>query len=342
MDIQTIDHVEFYVEDAARFASFLCTAFGFQECGRGGASIVLGQGDIRLLVTAGRTPDDPASRHVRRHGDGVGCIGLRTGGAARAFAAAVSAGADPVAAPVTSRGAVVGTVAGPGGLSYRLVERRSAGEEFLPGIAMTTPPAGGGGLEAVDHLALCVPAGQLDSTVERYRTVFGFGPIFSERVEVGDQAMDSTVVQSRSGKVTITLVTPDPAGRPGQLDDFLAAYGGPGVQHLAYRTHDIATAVSTFSARGVRFLHTPSSYYDAIAGRLGPVDLPVERLRAGNILVDRDHSGELFQIFTESIVDRRTLFFELIERHGAVTFGSNNIRALYEAKERERAGTPTG
>jgi 4-hydroxymandelate synthase len=345
MDVTTVDHVEFYAGDAEQTARHLAEAYGFRRLGQSGPglpgqrTILLGQGGIRVLVTAATDPAHPVAAHVERHGDGVARIGLRVADAAEAYAEAVSRGASPLAEPrAWGPGVVTAEVSGPGALAHRLVERR--GDAFLPGGIEPLPvaaPAGPDLLEIVDHTALCVPGGALDETVRFYTEVFGFKEIFEERVEVGDQAMDSKVVQSGSGEVTFTIVAPDPALRPGQLDDFLRANGGAGVQHLALSTRDIAGAVATFGARGVRFLKTPESYYDAIERRLGEVGLSVAALRGGNILVDRDHWGEMFQIFTESTVERRTFFFEVIERHGALTFGSNNIKALYEAKERARA-----
>ncbi|GAA4687176.1 4-hydroxyphenylpyruvate dioxygenase [Phytohabitans rumicis] len=353
MDVTTVDHVEFYVGDAEQTARFLCDAFGFRCIGQGGPStgladqrsLLLGQGHIRLLVTSGTAASHPASRYVRRHGDGVARVALRTADAAAAYAEAVGRGATPVAEPRAWRrdDAVVLTAAvgGPGGLAHTLVERRGPEGAFLPGGIELLPPepeSADDRLDIVDHAALCVPADQLVPTVRFYERVFGFRDIFQERVEVGEQAMDSTVVQSESREVTFTIVAPDPACRPGQLDDFLRANDGGGVQHLALSTADITEAVAVFGARGVRFLKTPDSYYDAIEGRLGHIGRSVGALRAGSVLVDRDHWGEMFQIFTESPFERRTFFFELIERHGAQTFGSNNIKALYEAKERSRAG----
>jgi 4-hydroxymandelate synthase len=352
MNVTTVDHVEFYVDDAQRTAEHLCSAFGFRCYGQGGPetglagqrSLLLGQGGIRLLVTSALAADHPAAAYVERHGDGVACVALRTDDAAAAFAHAVRAGARPVAQPrLWQRGdaaVLAATVSGPGAITHRLVERRSAGADFLPGgidLIAPDPERGDDLLEIIDHLALCVPAGEVDPTVHFYRDAFGLAEIFTERIEVGNQAMDSKVVQSASREVTVTIVAPDATTGAGQLDDFLGANAGAGVQHLAWSTNDIATAVRTFGGRGVRFLTTPDSYYDAIEERLGDVGVPIAALRAGKILVDRDHYGEMFQIFTESPAGRHTYFFELIERHGALTFGTNNIRALFEAKERARA-----
>jgi 4-hydroxymandelate synthase len=344
MNVTTVDHVEFYVDDAKQTAQFLCSSFGFRCLGEGGPatglagqqSLLLGHGGIRLLITSALAPDHPVARHVEEHGDGVACVAMATDDAAGAYAAAVRAGALPVAEP-RGDAVVMATVSGPGAVTHRLVERHS-GEEFWPDrIEPVTDGPADELLEIVDHVALCVGAEELAPTVSFYERVFGFREIFQERIEVGNQAMDSKVVQSGSHGITFTIVAPDPDTHSGQLNDFLRANAGAGVQHLAMSTHDIAAAVRLYGERGVRFLTTPDSYYDGIEQRLGRVSLPIDALRAGNILVDRDHWGEMFQIFTESPFGRRTFFFELIERHGALTFGTNNIRALYEAKERARA-----
>ena len=192
-------------------------------------------------------------------------------------------------------------------------------------------------LEVIDHVAACVPAGTLGAVAGAYGDIFGFTQIFDERIEVGGQAMDSRVVQSPSAGVTLTLLEPAGSGDPGQIDEFLLSHGGPGVQHVAFRTPGIAEAVRILEKRGVRFLATPPAYYDALERRLGAAELPVQELRDLNVLADRDPWGLMFQIFTQSVHPRRTLFFELIERRGALTFGSGNIRALYEAVAREHA-----
>ncbi|MGA8115762.1 MAG: 4-hydroxyphenylpyruvate dioxygenase [Actinocatenispora sp.] len=353
MDVSNVDHVEFYVGDAQQMAFFLCTAFGFRLQGQGGPengltdqrSLLVRQGGVRLLLTSGLSSEHPASRYVQKHGDGVARIGLGTTDAKAAFEEAVAKGATAIEEPHEWRHgdavAVTATVSGFGDVAHRFIERHDA-TEFLPGAIdeiADDPESGESLLEVVDHLAVCVPAGHLEPTVKAYQDVFGFADIFTEKIEVGTQAMDSIVVQSPSGQVTLTIIAPDPTAQPGQIDDFLRAHDGAGVQHIAFSSNDISTAIRTFGQRGVRFLSTPGSYYDAIEKRLGETELSVTKLREGNILVDRDHWGEMFQIFTESTFVRGTLFFELIERHGALTFGSNNIKALYEAKERERAGS---
>jgi 4-hydroxymandelate synthase len=353
MNIKGIDHIEMYVGDARQTAFVLCSAFGFRIRGQGGPetglagqrSLLLGQGDIWILLTSGLTPDHTAVEYVSRHGDGVAVVAFEAADVADVYGAATGGGAAPLAPPsVLARGddeVVVATVSGFGDVTHRLVERRGPGREFLPGaidMIAADPDRGDDLLRVIDHAAVCVPAGDLDPTIRLYQEAFGFQEIFSEYVEVGEQGMESRVVQSPSGGVTFTILQPDVRRQHGQLDDFLDWHGGAGVQHVAFRTEDIVTAVRTFARRGVGFATTPASYYDVLEQRLGLVDVPVSALREVGVLVDRDHWGQMFQIFTQSMHVRRTLFLELIERHGARTFGTSNIKALYEAKERELAG----
>ncbi|MFF5174575.1 4-hydroxyphenylpyruvate dioxygenase [Micromonospora sp. NPDC000089] len=353
MDIRGIDHIELYVADARQAASYFGTALGFRLGGQGGPdtgltgqhSLLLTQGDIRLLLTTGIAPGHPATEYVRRHGDGIAVVALEVGDVAEAYAELVSRGATGLTPPRTWTGAdaevVTAEVGGFGDVVHRLVQRRGDASAFLPGALTGAGPTGDDPalLAEIDHLAVCVPPGQLDATTGHYERVFGFRQIFTEAIEVAGQGMRSTVVQSPCGRVTLVLLEPDPARRPGQIDAFLAEHDGAGVQHLALRTDDIVAAVGALGERGVRFAGTPGSYYDTLEQRVGRVDAPLQRLRELNILVDSDHGGQLLQIFTESVHLRRTLFLELIERRGARTFGSGNIRALYEAKERELAAT---
>jgi len=354
MNILGIDHVEFYVGDARQAAYYLCSAFGFRLVGQGGPetglsgqrSLLLRHGDILIVLTSGLSPDHPATEYVRRHGDGVAVIALGTDDVAGTFAEVVARGAVAVAEPRTfERGdsrVVMATVSGFGDVAHHLVERHGPAGEFRPGafdVTATDVDTDKDLLRAIDHAAICVPAGDLAATARFYEDVFGFTEIFEEYIEVGGQGMDSKVVQSRSREVTFTLIEPDITRRPGQIDDFLQWHAGAGVQHLAFRTDDIVTAVSTLAGRGVGFLATPDSYYDNLEERIGRSDIPVPALRELGVLVDRDHWGQMYQIFTQSMHVRRTLFLEIIERHGALTFGSGNIKALYEAKERERAAS---
>jgi 4-hydroxymandelate synthase len=353
MKILDIDHIELYVGDATAAAHSLCTAYGFRVCGHGGPdtglpgqrSILLGQGDIRILLTSGLKQDHPASQFVARHGDGVAVTAFRTDNAAVAYTEAVAAGGSGVHQPRTwedgKTSVVTAEVAGFGDVVYRLVERSGPDADFQPGAITMEPGATTGAdedlLRIIDHIAVCVPPGELDPTIAFHEQVFGFSVTFGEYIEIGEQGVMSKVVQSPSGGVTFTILQPDLTRQAGQIDDFLAWHDGAGVQHAAFLTKDIVRAVRTISGRGVEFAQTPPSYYDMLAARLGTPDIPVEALRPFGILVDRDHWGQMYQIFAKSTHIRRTFFLELIDRHGARTFGTNNIPALYAAKERELA-----
>jgi 4-hydroxymandelate synthase len=340
MNLQGIDHVEFFVGDADTEAARLSSTYGFHISGRrehpDHYSVLLRQRDIQVLITTGTRAGHPAAAYVEQHGDGLASIAIATGDPDDALTQAVANGAVPATSSlentsservrVTAFGDVTHTFVAPGELAARF----GASERAPDGL-----------LDAIDHVAVCVPAGELDPTVGFYETVLGFSQIFEEYIEVGEQAMNSTVVQSRSGEVTVTILEPDTSRRAGQIDGFIASHDGAGVQHVAFRTDDIATAVRTFAGNGVEFLSTPGSYYDELGRRLGEVGVPVGVLRELNVLVDRDEVGELFQIFAHSTHPRRTFFFEVIERLGALTFGSANIKALYQAVERERARAAT-
>lgn len=358
MNILGIDHIELYVGDAKQAAFYLVTAFGFKVCGQGGPetglagqrSLLLRQGEIQVVLTSGLVADHPATEYVRRHGDGVAVIGIGVDDVADAYRELTGRGAESVSAPreyvPAESGAeqrvVVAEVSGFSDVTHRLVERHGTHREFLPGAIEVTEPdphSDGKVLRTIDHIAICVPAGGLVPTAQYYVDVFGFKPIFEEYVEVGGQGMDSKVVQSPSQHVTFTLIEPDPQRLPGQIDNFLAWHAGAGVQHVAFGTDDIVKAVSSLGDHGVRFLGTPAGYYDALEERVGHLDAPLEDLRRLGVLVDRDHWGQLLQIFTESMHVRRTLFLEIVERRGALTFGSGNIKALYEAKNSELSGT---
>jgi 4-hydroxymandelate synthase len=276
---------------------------------------------VRLILSSAASPSHPAAEFVRRHGDGVAVIAVLCDDARAAVDEAVRRGARLLSAEDA-------TIAGFGDTAIRFVE---------PGDPALATAAPGGLLELIDHVAVCVSAGELQDTVAFCVQALGLQPIFSEYIEIGAQAMDSVVMQSRSGAVTFTLLEPDTTRQPGQIDAYLDAHGGAGVQHLAFRTGDIATAVRTFSAAEIEFLTTPAAYYDLLEERIGQTRIPTGVLRKLNVLVDQDHDGQLFQIFTRTTHPRRTFFLELIERRGAGTFGTANIKALYQAVERQNA-----
>jgi 4-hydroxymandelate synthase len=369
MSIHGIDHIELFVGDAQQSAFYYSAAFGFTVSGQGGPetglvgqrSLLMTHAGINVLLTSGLYPEHPATEYVLRHGDGVAVIALEVDDVTDTFDDLVIRGARPLSPPQSytdyDHTVIVAEVLGFGDVIHRLVERRGPGMQFgtardahasstsfLPGAIqpIVTPPTLSEPLvKLIDHFAVCVPAGELQATVDFYRKVFDFDEIFSEYIDVAGQGMYSVVVQSKSGLVTYTLIEPDTSRRPGQIDDFLQWHGGAGVQHVAMVTDDIVDTVSRFAERGVRFLKTPASYYESLEARVGTVDAPVAELGRLGILVDRDHWGQLLQIFAESSHVRRTFFMEVIERRGARLFGSGNIKALYEAKEREMVHAPT-
>ncbi|MEV0998817.1 4-hydroxyphenylpyruvate dioxygenase [Nonomuraea sp. NPDC050202] len=341
-----LDHIGFYVADLTAEAARLSRGYGLapyaEATAWGCRSVAVGAGLVRFVLTQPTAGDHPGAAYLGRHGDGVADIALGVADATAAFRSAVNRGARPVSPPCARDGFVTAAVQGVGDVVHTFVQRpEGLDERALPGFAPTPAPmpATAGGLDAglaeVDHLAVCVPSGVLGATVDFYRHVLDFQLIFAERITVGDQAMTTEVV--KSGSVTLTLIEPDVSKEPGHIDEFLAAHGGAGVQHLAMSTADITAAVDTTGAGGVEFLPTPATYYDLLPDRVRPVKYPLAELRERSILVDEDHDGQLYQIFARSAHPRGTFFFELIERLGARSFGSGNIAALYQAVELQRA-----
>ncbi|MFD3327995.1 4-hydroxyphenylpyruvate dioxygenase [Streptomyces sp. NPDC058701] len=346
VDDLRLDHVEFYVEDLERASAHWISHYAFTPVGTaqgpGHRSLALRHGRTLLILTQGIDDNHPATAYAHQHGDGVARIALRTADAAAAYEHAVAHGADPVAPPTRHPGPgtrATATVSGFGDVVHTLVERDD-GDDLPPGFEPLAPgdterPADGPDLLEIDHFAVCLAVGELADTVAHYRQALGFREIFEERIAVGAQAMLSKVVQSRSGDITFTLIQPDPEAEPGQIDDFLKNHGGSGVQHVAFSSADAAATVRVLAGRGVEFLTAPATYYELLGHRVALRHHDLDTLRTLNLLVDEDHAGQLFQIFTRSTHPRRTLFFEVIERLGAKTFGSSNIRALYEAVELE-------
>ncbi|MDW4901631.1 4-hydroxyphenylpyruvate dioxygenase [Streptomyces californicus] len=339
----SIDHVVLYVKDLDAAARDFARNYGLLPYATAERpdevrSVAIGRGRIRLILVQALSEDHPAADYTRQHGDGVIDIALRTLDAAAAFTEAVRRGARPLAEPAEDDGVIMATIAGFGDVQHTFVQRRAgSADRHLPGLAPVHDQESelDSGLLEIDHFAVCVEAGSLRPTVDFYEQVLGFRNTFTERIIVGAQAMDSEVVQSPSGAVTFTLIEPDTSREPGQIDHFIKNHGGSGVQHIAFRTEDIVSSVSAMRDRGLEFLTAPPTYYRMLGDRLRLVRHSTEHLAALNILADEDYEGQLFQIFTRSVHPRKTLFFEVIERAGATTFGSGNIKALYEAVEAE-------
>lgn len=350
-DLQ-VDHVGFYVNDADAVAGWFSRGLGLEVLSSSARrlddqselAIAVGRAQIRFLLTQPLREDHPGSAHLERHGDTPADIALTVADASAAFAEAVRRGARPLTPPARHGSLVTATIAGVDDLSHTFVQRDAGapalalpGQQSVPQVRRTGE---GTGLERIDHFAVAIESGCIDDTVAFYRDVLDFELIFSELIEVGTQTMMTKVVQSRSRGVTFTLVEPEPAPDPSHLDQFLKNHGGGGVQHIAFHTADIIRSVDVVSGNGVEFLSAPGSYYDMLAQRLTPKRHETDELRRRNVLVDEDHDGQLYQIFTRSVHPRGTLFYEVIERAGSHSFGSGNIKALYSAVEGQHESDP--
>jgi len=350
------DCIELWVGNARTTAGFLMSAFGFTctayagpETGvRHKASYVLEQGEVRFVVSAALSAASPIASHVRSHGDGVHDLAWLVDDARAAFGAAVSRGATPVRPPWEERDdhgvLVLAQIATYGETVHTFVDRsRYRGTRLEPGYTTEhLPPAPVGppvGIAAVDHVVGNVEQGRLDDWVQFYAQVLGLEPMlhFSEdQIATEYSALASTVVWDGK-QIVMPLNEPATGRRKSQIQEYLEAYDGPGVQHIALRTDDIVTTVDALRARGVRFMEVPDTYYEEAGHRLAGIDLPWTDLERLGILVDRDAGGHLLQIFTETLTDRPALFFEIIERRGARGFGEGNFKALFEAIERDQA-----
>jgi 4-hydroxymandelate synthase len=332
-------YVELYTRDAEPAIEYLVAGLGFSRLAGSTDperdSVLLGHGEVRLVVTSG-----PATHaFLDQHGDGIADIAFTCDDIVGTRRAALAAGAR---LSVNGGGELM--ITGPGGVSHTLLPGTGEGPHLPSDRRWTLQPAPSGGpagrIRLLDHIAICLEGGSLAGAADFYSDALGLGRYSSEYVDTGGQGMDSIVVRSASGRVTFTLVAPDPDKKPGQLDTFLARNGGPGVQHLAFLVDDIVSAVQDLSARGVTFLTAPETYYQRLAERFPDLNGEIAQLRSTNVLADRDEWGYLLQLFSRSPYDRNTLFYELIQRRGARGFGSGNIRALYEAVEQDRVETP--
>ncbi len=336
MAARDIEYVELYTVDPQSTIEYFVLSLGFAEVAESASydksSVLLRQDTVQVVVSTG-----PATRtFLDTHGDGIADIALTCDDVTANRDAAVAAGA---AAAESAQGQTL--VSGVGSTWHTLLPHSAAPGTRLPeGRAWTArptkPDSPAGRVRLLDHVAICVEGPSLADYADFYQSSLGLGWYSSAFVDVGDSAMDSIVVRNQGGGVTFTLVAPDPEKKPGQLDAFLARNNGPGVQHLAFAVDDIIAAVSDASDRGVEFLPTPATYYDMLAERLTGIHAEIADLRAANVLADRDEWGYLLQLFTRSPYERNTLFYEFIQRRGARGFGTANIRALYEAVERDR------
>jgi 4-hydroxyphenylpyruvate dioxygenase len=352
--INGTDFIELYVGNAKQSALFYESAFGFHRVAYRGpetgtrdrASYVLEQGKIRLVLTTGLQPEHPICDHVLRHGDGVHDIALWVDDAREAHAKAISRGAQSAQEPTLLRDAegeaVTAAIRTYGETIHSLIERRNYRGAFLPGYQPSEsryhPPPGG--LAYVDHCVGNVELGKMNFWVGFYRDVLGFSQIISfddKDISTEYSALMSKVMANGNGRIKFPINEPAQGKKKSQIDEYLDYYHSPGVQHLALATDDIIATVSRLRDYGVEFLHVPNNYYDTVLERVGKIDEDLAPLQELGILVDRDDEGYLLQIFTKPVQDRPTLFYEIIQRKGAKSFGKGNFKALFEAIEREQA-----
>ncbi|HVM17454.1 MAG TPA: 4-hydroxyphenylpyruvate dioxygenase [Gaiellaceae bacterium] len=355
MPLDGWDHLELYVGNAKQAAFFYERAFGFTRTAYAGpetgvrdrASYVVEQNDIRFVLTSGLRSDSEITRFACRHGDGVKDIALQVPDAAHAFGEAVERGARPVSEPrwvEDEHGRVqLATIATYGDTVHTFVARGDYAGPYLPGyVSLVSNGASrtGVGLKAVDHCVGNVELGKMDEWVGFYERTMGFANMLhfgSDQIHTEYSALMSKVMADGEGKVKFPINEPAEGKRKSQIDEYLEFNEGPGVQHVAMTTDDIVGTVEALQERGVLFLDTPDSYYEDVADRVGAIAEDYAALRRLKILADRDEDGYLLQIFTKTAQDRPTLFFEVIERHGARGFGEGNFKALFEAIEREQA-----
>ncbi len=355
MPLNGIDHVELWVGNALHATFYLTRAYGFTEVAYQGletgvrdhVSHVLEQGRIRIVLTGTLHSGTEIARHHAKHGDGTRVIALSVPDVDHAYREALSRGATGVSEPrglSDSHGTVrVADIAAYGETIHRFVDRSRYDGPFMPGFESVEGAGRSDGsdpmLLTIDHIVGNVELGAMVKWVEYYERVFGMTEMIhftDEAISTEYSALMSKVVTTGDGRVKFPINEPAEGKRKSQIDEYLEFYEGPGAQHIALSTRDIVGTVEHLQGLGVEFLRTPESYYDEVPERIGEIDESLADLRRLGILVDRDDEGYLLQIFTKPIGDRPTMFFEIIERHGARGFGEGNFKALFEAIEREQ------
>jgi 4-hydroxyphenylpyruvate dioxygenase len=353
LPINGTDYVELYVGNAKQAAQFYQHAYGFDlvayagpETGvRDKASYVLQQNKIRIVLTTSLQQDSEISEHVRKHGDGVKVLALWVDDATKSFQETTIRGAEPAKNPETLKDefgeVVVSSIKTYGDTIHTFVERKNYKGPFLPGYKArkSTYKSESIGLKHIDHCVGNVELGKMNTWVDFYEKVMGFSLLvtFDDKdISTEYSALMSKVVANGNGYIKFPINEPAAGKKKSQIEEYLDFYHGPGVQHIAIATDDIVHTITELRRRGVEFLHVPEVYYDDVLDRVGKIDESLEELRKLNILIDRDEEGYLLQIFTKPIQDRPTLFFEIIERHGAKSFGKGNFKALFESIEREQ------
>jgi len=349
------DYLELWVGNAKQAAYFYEHALGFTRTAYAGpetgvrdrASYALEQGEIRFVLTSPLREEHEITRHQAKHGDGVRDIALTVPDATEAYRQAVQRGARGVSEPGKVEdefGAIeTAAIATYGDTIHTFVNRSDYAGPFKPGfvsVSSNGKRSGGLGLTNIDHVVGNVELGKMDYWVEFYENVFGMTNILhfgDDQIQTEYSALMSKVMSDGQGKIKFPINEPAEGKRKSQIEEYIEFYGGAGAQHIAMATTDIVRTVETLKEHGMIFLDTPDSYYDDVVARVGEIAEDYDDLQRHKILADRDEDGYLLQIFTKTAQDRPTLFFEVIERHGATSFGEGNFKALFEAIEREQA-----
>ena len=353
MPILGTDYVEFYVSNAKQAAHFYKSAFGFKSLAYAGLetglkdreSYVVVQDKIRLVLTSPLHSGTDMGRHIDKHGDGVKVIALWVEDATYAYEEAVRRGAESYFEPRTEsdeQGEVIRAgIHTYGETVHIFVERKNYNGAFLPGYKewsthYTPKPVG---LKYVDHMVGNVELGAMNKWVKWYEDVLGFKQILSfddKDISTEYTALMSKVMSNGNGRIKFPINEPAAGLKKSQIDEYIDFYEGAGVQHVAVATDDIVHTVTELRNRGIEFITVPTTYYDVLEDRVGKIDEPIDKLKELGILVDRDDEGYLLQIFTRTLQARPTMFFEIIQRKGATSFGKGNFKALFEAIEREQ------
>jgi 4-hydroxyphenylpyruvate dioxygenase len=348
------DYVELYVGNAKQSAHYYKTAFGFQDYAYAGpetgvkdkVSYVLIQDKMRLMLTTPLKSDHPISDHIRKHGDGVKVLALMVDDAYDAFEQTTSRGGKPYMQPTTitdDHGEIrMSGIHTYGEVVHLFIERKNYKGTFMPGFKAhkTNYNPTSVGLKYVDHCVGNVDWNQMNPWVKFYEDVMGFKNILSfddNDISTEYSALMSKVMSNGNGYVKFPINEPAEGKKKSQVEEYLDFYEGEGVQHIAIATDNIVETVTTLQSRGVEFLTIPTSYYDELEARVGKIEEDIAPLKQLGILVDRDDEGYLLQIFTKPVEDRPTMFFEIIQRKGAKSFGKGNFKALFESIEREQA-----
>jgi 4-hydroxyphenylpyruvate dioxygenase len=354
LPLKGTDHVEFYCGNAKQSAYYYQQAFGYElvaysgpETGvRDKASYVLVQGKVRLVLTTSLLPQGDIAEHVKKHGDGVKVLALWVDDARDAYLQTTQRGAQGVIEPTVLEDengqVVISAIKTYGETIHKFIERKNYNGPFLPGFVAKKShlPSKPVGLTYIDHCVGNVELGQMNRWVDFYSNVMGFHLLatFDDKdISTEYSALMSKVVSNGNGYIKFPINEPAEGKRKSQIEEYLDFYHSAGVQHIAIGTDNIIETVTELRNRGVEFLFVPETYYEEVPGRVGEIQESLEEIKKLNILVDRDDEGYLLQIFTKPVEDRPTLFYEIIQRHGARSFGKGNFKALFESIEREQA-----